>query len=223
MTEQTLSGLISAAVAAKMTPEFIAQEVDTRVGKLIVESVDRALRSYSDTGKLIEKAVEDALRVDCLDLPSYGETVKVMLKHQVESRVSELIAGRLTEDMDELLSLAPVEVKLSDIAKSMIGNRDEDNYGDVITVIVERTPYSSIWVYLDDENHYSSHEKYKCKHRLYISDGKIAGAYLGEREYRKESWVGRAYGLEQRIRAYVACGTKIILDEDEVVTSVGDY
>jgi hypothetical protein len=38
-----------------------------------------------------------------------------------------------------------------------------------------------------------------------------------------KSWIGRAHGLEQKLRAYVACGTKIVVDEDCVVTSVGDY
>ncbi|MBN8845961.1 MAG: hypothetical protein J0H88_22205 [Sphingomonadales bacterium] len=93
-----LSNLISAAVAARMTPEFIEKEVDARVDKLIVESVDRALRSYSDTGKLIEKAVEDALRVNSIDLPAYGEIVAAMLKAQIERRVAPLVAERLAAD-----------------------------------------------------------------------------------------------------------------------------
>lgn len=117
MTE--LTNLISSAVAAKMTPDFIEKEVNSRVDKLIVESVDRALRGYSDTAKLIEKAVQDALRVDHLDLPSYGAIVTQMLKTQIEARVAPLIAGRLAADMDELLGLAPKEVKLSEIADQM--------------------------------------------------------------------------------------------------------
>lgn len=219
-----LSGLISAAVAAKMTPEFIEKEVDTRVGKLIVESVDRALRSYSDTGKLIEKAVEDALRVDNLDLPAYGDVVKSMIKAQVAVRVSELVAGRLAEDVEELLSLAPKEVRLSEIAEAMRSRHEgEEKWGDVITVIVGDSDYGSTWVYLDEEEHREARDKYRCKHRLLIrEDGTIAGAYVGDNANGK-GWIGRAYGIDQKIRAYVACGTKIILDEDAVITSIGDY
>jgi hypothetical protein len=219
-----LSSLIGAAVAEKMTPEFIEKEVNVRVEKLIVESVDRALRSYSDTGKLIEKAVEDALKVDRIDLPSYGVTVAAILKTQIEAKVSDLVAGRLAADMDELLSLAPAEIKLSQIANEMRKRHESEGWGEVITVIVEHNEYRSAWVYLDEENAHPERDKYRCDYRLLIGeDGKISSATLKERDIKSATHVGRAYGLDQKIRAYYACGTRIILDEDAVATSVGDY
>lgn len=219
-----LSNLISEAVAASLTPEFVETQVNARVEKLIIESVDSALRRYSDTGKLIEQAVADALRVDKIDLPSYGVTVAAILKVQIEAKVSELVAGKLAADMDELLSLAPAEVKLSQIADAMRKTHDSDAYGEVITVIVERNDYGSVWIYLDEEEVHAEREKYRCDYRLLIGqDGKIASATLKEIGIKSPAHVGRAYGLDQKIRAYYACGTTIILDEDAVVTSVGDY
>jgi hypothetical protein len=220
-----LSNLISDAVAAKMTPEFIEKEVATRVDKLIVESVDRALRSYSDTGKLIEKAVENALRVDQIDLPSYGSTVLKILKAQIEAVVAPLVAGKLAEDMEELLSLAPKEVKLSAIADEMRKEHEGgDSYGDVITVEVKHNEYGSTWVYLDEETHHERRAEVEASHRLLIGkDGVISGGWLDKRPMKDVSHVGRSYGLSQRIRAYVACGTRIIIDEDAVCISVGDY
>jgi hypothetical protein len=218
-----LSNIISAAVAARMTPGFIEKEVNTRVDKLIVESIDRALRSYSDTGKLIEKAVEDALKVNSLDLPSYGTIVTAMLKTQVEACVAPLVAGRLATDMEELLSLAPKEVKLSEIADFMRKAHEGDAYGPVITVIAHPNDYGSTWLYLDEDEHREERDRHRCKHSILVSaDGTISSARTSDREVG-EGWIGRAYGLEQKLRAYVACGTKIILDEDAVVTSVGDY
>jgi len=217
-----LTGLISAAVAAKMTPDFIEKEVNSRVDKLIVESVDKALRTWSDTGKLIEKAIEDALRVDRIDLPSYGVTVAAMVKSIVETRTAELISGRLAEDVEELLKLAPKTVKLSEIAAYMTDGKE--GYGPVITVIVHISDYGSIWIYLDEEEVIEERNKYRCRHRLHVDkEGRIVGAYLGERELKRDTYIGRAYGLEQRIRAYVACGTIMEIDEDNVITSVGDY
>jgi hypothetical protein len=222
MTDMT--NLIGAAVAAKMTPDFIEKEVATRVDKLIVESIDKALRSYSDTGKLIEKAVEDALRVDRLDLPAYGETVKAILQAQIEARVAPLVAGQLAADMDELLGLAPKAVKLSAIADSMRQAHEGEGYGPVITVIVEETRYGSRWLFLDDEHHHEVRDKYKCKHRLMIADdGRITGGWINDKDTKASGWIGRSYGLEQKLRAYIACGTVIELDEDYVSTSVGDY
>lgn len=221
MTDFT--NLISNAVAARMTPDFIENEVNTRVEKLIVESIDRALRSYSDTGKLIEKAVEDALKVQSLDLPSYGHLVTQMLKTQIEATVAPLVAGRLAEDMTELLKLAPKEIKLSEIADGMRKDHSEEGYGEVITVIVHHNDYGSTWLYLDGENAYPDSAKYDCKYRILVSsDGLISSAYCRDEDVSK-GWIGKSYGLTQRLRAYVACGTKIIIDEDAVVTSVGDY
>jgi hypothetical protein len=220
-----LSNLISDAVAAKMTPEFIEKEVATRVDKLIVESVDRALRSYSDTGKMIEKAVEDALRVDRLDLPSYGSTVLQILKTQIEAVVAPLVAGRLSADMDELLKLAPKTIKLSEIADEMRkGHEGGDSYGEVITVEVKHSDYGSTWIYLDEETHHERRAEFEASHRLLVGkDGTISGGWLDNRPLKDTNHIGRSYGLSQRLRAYVACGTKITIDEDAVCTSVGDY
>jgi len=220
------TGLIANAVAAKMTPEFVEKEVNTRVEKLVIETIDRALRTYSDVGKMIEAAVQDALKVDRIDLPSYGHVVTQMLKAQIEARVSEVVAGRLAQDMDELLSLAPKEVKLSKIAEYMLETHDSDAWGEIITVIVEHNDHGSTWVYLDEDNVYAERDKYRCKHRLLIrEDGTLAGAYVGDNTITPESksYIGRVYGVEQRLRAYVACGTKIELDEDNVSRGKGDY
>lgn len=224
MTDLSLSNLISAAVVKTLAPEFVEKEVNTRVEKLVVESIDRALRSYSDTGKLIEKAVEDALRVNQLDLPSYGSTVTTILKAQIERVVAEIVAGRLSQDMEELLNLAPKEITLSKIADEMRERHDGTEWGDVITVHVEARNYGSTWVYLDDETHHERRAEYECPHALLIrEDGTIAAARVDKRALNDTQWVGRSHGLAQKIRAYAACGTRIVLDEDNVRTSVGDY
>ncbi|MEO7466516.1 MAG: hypothetical protein ABIV36_05855 [Sphingobium limneticum] len=223
-----LTNIISAAVAAKMTPDFIEKEVNSRVEKLIVESVDRALRSYSDTGKLIEKAVEDALRVDRLDLPTYGSVVTGMLKKQIEQRVSDLVEGRLSQDMAELLSLAPKEIKLSEIADGMRERykvRNDYAYGPIISVVVEESEtipgYYRIGLDEDDADRRTLRA---CDYEIAIDkEGKIYSATLEGRSLKDTSRLGRNWGMDQLIRGWYACGTTIIVDEDAVVTSEGDY
>lgn len=220
MTE--MSNLIADAVARKLTPEFIDQEIDTRVSKLVVEAVDKALRSWSDTGKLIETAIENSLRVDRLDLPSYGSTVTAILKAQIEARVSDLVAGRLAEDMDDLLKLAPKTVKLSEIAADMIRNRD--GYGEVITVIVEQTEYGRVRVYLDEHEVHEERDRRRAQICLSVDkEGKISSATLDDRDLNTTKVLGNRYGLAQKVRAYYAAGTVIEIDEHSVVTSIGDY
>ena len=224
--DTAFANLISAAVAAKMTPEFVEKEVNSRVDKLLIESVDNALRSYSDTGKLIREAVEKALQVNSIDLPSYGNVVTAMVKAQVEARVAEVISGKLAADVEEMLKLAPPAVKLSKMAEVMMESRiGGDAYGPVITVIVERSNLEGYaHIYLDDDNVFAERDKYKCKYHLAIGpDGKIYSAQIGGRDVNAGQHLGGRYGFDQRVRAYYAVGTVIEIDEDDVVTSVGDY
>lgn len=217
--------LINKAVAETMTPEFVKKQVATRVEKLVTEAIDDALRSYSDIGKQIKEAVAASLKVNDLNLPSYGLLVTGMIEKQVKDHAGALIDARLAEDIRELLNIAPAEIKLSQIAKEMIEcQHGGDGYGEVITVIVEHNDYGSTWLYLDEEQHHADRDKYQCRHSLLLNkEGMISRARLDKRDLKDTQHIGRDYGLPDKIRAYYAAGTKIIVDEDAVVTSVGDY
>lgn len=218
-----LTNLISSAVAAKLTPDFIEKEINNKIEKLIVDSIDSAMRSYSETGALIKKAVSDALRVDSLDLPAYGATVCKILKTQIEARVSDLVSGQLAKDMDELLKLAPKEVKLSEIAEEMLEYNREFGEGG-ITVIVERDDYGYSTIYLDERTSdkyglQGPGRKHDCRYSLSVDKyGKIYTARIDKKDVRDVERIGRSYGIGQKISAYVACGTTMIIDEDDVVT-----
>src|SRR5690606_17259311 len=173
----------------------------------------------------IKEAVEASLKVNDLNLPSYGLLVTGMIEKQVKDHASALIDARLAEDIRDLLNIAPAEMKLSAIAKEMIdGQHGGDGYGEVITVIVEHNEYGSTWLYLDEEQHHSDRDKHQCRHSLFLSkDGTISAARIDKRDLKDTEHIGRSWGLGDIIRAYYAAGTRIILDEDAVVTSVGDY
>lgn len=216
--------LINKAVAETMTPDFVKTQVAARVEKLVIEAVDAALRSYSDIGKQIKEAVAASLKVNDLNLPSYGLLVTGMIEQQVKDHAGALIDARLAEDIRELLNIAPAEIKLSKIAKDMIEGRHDDGYGEVITVMVHHNEYGSTWLYLDEEEHRTDRDKYQCRHSLLLNkDGTISSATIDKRDLKNTQHIGRCWSLGNKIRAYYAAGTKIILDEDAVVTSVGDY
>lgn len=216
--------IINKAVAEVMTPEFVKDKVASRVEKLVTEAVDDALRSYSDIGKKIKAAVEASLQVHELNLPSFTVMLTGMIEKQVKENAGALINARLAEDIRDLLNIAPAEIKLSEIAKSMIEGRHDDGYGEVITVMVEHNEYGSTWLYLDEEEHRTAHDKYRCRHQILLSkDGTISSATIDKRDLKDVHHIGRSWALGDQIRAYYAAGTKIILDEDAVVTSVGDY
>ena len=220
-----LTELISKSVARQLTPEFINNEIDTRIGKLIVELIGKSLNNWSDNGKLIEQAINDALRVDRLDLPSYGHVVTGILKRQIETRTAEIVAGKLSEDMEELLHLAPKEIKLSEIADGMRERYKEYHdhaYGEIISVVVEESDYGYHYIGFDERE--AGVARRKCAFEIAIDkEGKIYSATLEGRDIKNTATLGRRWGLDQLIRAWYACGTRIILDEDAVVTSEGDY
>lgn len=237
MLDQTpnLADVISEAVTAKMTPDFVEEQINSRVDKLVRDAIDQALRTYSDNGKLIQSAVEDALKVDKLDLPSYGQTVTTMLKSKIEELVSPLVAGALERDMTDLLNLAPKTIKLSKIVEEMrqTYEDDGDRFGeDVVTCIIDETEYGSRWIYLDADEHYDFSEKYSAKARFLLSnEGTIFSGTLGSTDIErtrtlgsqgKRKEFGRHYGLEQKLLSYHACGTVIEVDEDAVSTYI-DY
>ena len=220
-----LAAIISASIAAKMTPDFIREKIDARAEKLIDDAITDAMRSYGNIGKLVAKSVEDSLKVDRLDLPSYGHIVTSMLQAQIEALVHPLVAGQLAEDMEGLLKLAPKAIKLSDIVKTLVDDKDE--YGDVCTCVIERTDYGSVLIGLDETvvsetSSYLSQSKtiYKCEVQIHLSDkGTILSATFNGADMKTMRQVGHGrYGLEQRIRAYHACGTIIEVDEDNVST-----
>ncbi|SFV31455.1 hypothetical protein SAMN05216456_1346 [Devosia crocina] len=219
-----LGDAISKAVAAKLDAAFVEKEVEARVARLVTDAVDSALRSYSKTGKLIQEKVEEALEVPGLDLPSYGQVVATMLKAQIEARVAELVAGRLAEDVDALLKLAPKTIKLSKIAEEMLKEHDNEAWGDLITVIVERSDYGGTWISLDEQTHYEDRQKYETRHRLLVSsNGTISALTVDKRDIKNTQHYGPIYGLAQRLRAYYAAQTIIEIDEDNVVIGRGDY
>ncbi len=149
-----LSALVQDAVRQTMTPERVKEAVEKHVDDLIKSSLKDSLSYYSPNGKLIKAAVEESLKVNRLDLPSYGSTVAYMLKTMIEAQVSELIAGRLKTDMAELLSLAPKTIKLSKIVEGML---EDDPEKHEVYCHVERTQYGSTWVYLDKDYVASRH------------------------------------------------------------------
>ncbi|MBX4159222.1 hypothetical protein K4A07_19050, partial [Lactiplantibacillus plantarum] len=103
----------------------------------------------------------------------------------VKDHAGALIDARLAEDIRELLNIAPAEIKLSEIAKGMIEGRHDDGYGEVITVIVERSDYGSTWLYLDEEEHRPDRDKYQCQHSLLLNkDGTISSARIDKRDLK---------------------------------------
>lgn len=209
-----LNQLVVNAVTATCTPDYLKDKVQKHVDDLVKDALREALSSYGPTGKLIKEAVAKALQFNDLDLPDYSLMVAQMVRASVEQHTSTLIAEKMAEDVADMLSLAPKTIKLSEIVAGMF----EDNH-ELDEVHCELDPpseYGSRWLSLSPERVSSSHS---ADVRVLINkDGKIAAGWLAQKDLKTTKSFGNFYGLEQKIRAYYACGTVIELDEDNVTT-----
>lgn len=219
MTDSKFADLISNAVAERMQPEFVEKAIVERVDKLIDSAINDAFRSYSDTAKLIETAVQDSLKINRLEIHSFGEVVSKVLERQIHDICSETLAGKLSGRMTELLNMAPKKIKLSKIVEDMIEHGYNEDYGEVVTCIVEHDTPRDDWatVYLDEN---PNTEKDRCDVNMRIYKGEIHSAVLGwqNRHLKDLRFVGKDYGIESVIQMYFAAGTIIELDDDEVST-----
>ena len=250
-TNTDIAHLATEALAAATAPEKVREIVEREIGKTVEDAIKASVRSYSPFGRELEKKLEEALGINSLNLPSYGQMMTDLVQRLVQKHVADLVGARLEQDLTDILRIAPKTIRLSQIADAM--REDHEMVGDVITCHVEndhRHEHDDFWgpcwtVYLDDRNHHRDPKQASV--RLQISHGVRDKSGPPKHELRTgtigsihcdgrsvttgagQGWHGtfrrpdKVYGLAERLLAYYAAGTIIEIDDDNIVTSVGDY
>lgn len=231
----TLDTLVHEAVINTVTPDYIQGKVQQQVDRLVDEAIRDSLRSYSDTGKAIKEAVAESLRLKTsLDLPDFASVVTDILERQVKARVAEVVQAKLTQDMEDLLSLAPKRVKLSELVAELLGD-DEERYSVFCKV---KWDVRFVDVYLDEDKQNRDRDT-NIQFTIHLPkraddyengetpEGPISFGTVKGRDLKKTTSFGfskeqvefgRLYQLEQKVLAMYACGTIIEIDEDDVIT-----
>lgn len=223
---QNLTDFILAEVHRQTGEEAIRSLVEQKIGSTIKAAVESSFRSFGDVGKQIEKAVTNALQiVDPLDVPSYGNMVMAVLRAKMDEVLAPLVNERLAAEMTEILKLAPREVKLSELVETMIAECDrQDRWGSSVTCIVDESGSSLTpgyrWLYLDQEREKAKHS---CEAQLGIDpDGKIYHLVIDRKDAKTTVVLGVYEAWKKQLFAAYCCGSKLIVDEDRVVTGIGD-
>lgn len=226
MTEPTnLAEFILAEVHRQTSEDELRKIVEQKIGACVKEAVDRSMRSFGNVGQQIEKAVGKALEIgDQVDVPSYGNMVMAVLRAKMDEVLTPLVNGRLAAEMNDILKLAPKEVKLSDIVKLLVDDVDaQDRYGSSITCIVEdsQTVIGYQHIYLDPE---MEKRKYECAVQLGVDPaGKIYSLTIERKDARTTVVLGEYDPYKKALFAAYCCGSKFIVDEEFISTGIGDH
>jgi hypothetical protein len=194
--------------------------IEEKVGETVKGVIDSALRSYSDFGKALSKAVEESLSIDKdrLALPGYNEIVLQIVKNKLEHGIQQIGKERLEKDMENLLSGGiPKEVPVSKLVDEFKAWVREESYrndhDDRITYIAEKSEYGGGWIYLDAKQ---DRKKYDCRFRLaYSSEGEIYSTTISGKDADKNLFLGGLSGFERTLFRCYAAKTRIVLDTDE--------
>ncbi|WP_040586055.1 hypothetical protein [Allomesorhizobium alhagi] len=220
-----IAEFIVAEVHRQTAEAALRAKVEAKIGECVSSAVDSAFRSYGDVGKQIEKAVAASLNIgDRIDVPAYGNMVMAVLRAKMDEVLGELVNNRLAAEMNDILSIAPKEVKLSAVVEAMIDDIDKhDRYGTYATCILEESEHvSGYWtIYLDPS---SDVKKYDCALRISVTgEGAIYSLVCDRKDAKTTVVMGGMDTYQKMVFAAYCCGSKFIIDDPEPSTGIGDF
>lgn len=214
---QDLQNAVSAKFAEIAASGAIEAMIEKQLTETISSIIKDSLRSYSDFGKGIEQAVKKAVNVDLarLELPGYNDLILKLIQRQVSAQMENAMATQIEEQMRDLLSSPPTEIKLSDLLKEFIEHEASDcvcDTPDRISLHVEKRSDGYTHIYFDKDENKS---EYSCAFALHVTpDGKVYSLKIDEENPKKKLFAGPFYNVERRIFQLYAAGTRLIVDGD---------
>ncbi|MBX4920952.1 hypothetical protein HJA76_14755 [Rhizobium bangladeshense] len=229
MTESIASPLqdfILAEVTRKSSEENVRAMIEKKIDEAVKGAIDDAFRSYGSVYKQIQTAVGEALSIgDKIDVPAYGVMVMNLLREKLDSSVSEILRGKIAAEMDDLLRIAPKEIKFSEIINSMVEHAKEyegKGWGK-IAVFVEESDYSERCYHVGIDPDGDQRKRYDCDTQFYVdAQGKISSLTVNRRDVSKVIGIAPYWAYQKMIFSAYACGSKLIMDELEPSLEYGE-
>jgi hypothetical protein len=219
LNHSALEAAIKTLVAEKLSSAAMMEQISAALDKAVASAINDALRPYSATGKVISQAIEQSLQVDAdLGIPAYNETVKRIVRAKVDEHVNSSGRDMLQAELDEMFDTAPAELKLSELIKKF---KETDLYKDdwengEISLHVEQSSGGYRFIYWDEA---CDTPKHRCTYNLHIDkEGKVFSGKLGYGTDVKKAtplFFGAKHGFSKYLLNLWACGTRLIVDEDD--------
>lgn len=247
MSEQTLQSMLMDGVTRFTESAKPAEIIDKHVESMFTDIIKDNFRSYSDMGKLVSRAIKDALPSnvkDLFELTRYNDLIATAMKAQWESSgVTGEMLRRSQAAIDEALKddIVPAFVNLSDLMESFIEEHkesaqennwsapyltireDENSYGSTkhLHVCFSKDP--------EESGRVSRRSRFDMDNRISISiDGTNEGGQEFGHVYSAQlegKPIGRNFMIYKRWEKLTAAlyfgGAQLVIDIDEYDVSYG--
>lgn len=223
-----LNKIVNEAMVSIQQEGIVEKIVKDRLQDTLKKVVDDMFGSYGDFRKQLESEVKNKLNInlDKLDLGGYNLMVLNEVKSSLDRAMQIQGIEKIKEHLDELLTGAKSEYKLSEIIEKFKeeANEDHEYDGEDISFHCEQSRHSRgggiAFIYFDKEER---KEKYRCDYGLTVDlgDGSVMSVKVDGRDVDNKAIMRGFHGFERTMFQIFASGAKVIVDEDEVDTAYG--
>lgn len=220
MTETAPANLqdyILAEVTRKTSEEHIRTLIDKKIDEAIKGAVDDEFRYGGNLKKQMTAVVSEALSIgDRIDVPAYGVMVMALLREKLDENISEMLNAKLATDMQELLQIAPKELKFSSVIEKMTEHAKEmgDRPWGKIAVFVEESDWNKECYHVGIDPDGDTLKRYNCETQFFVDpEGKISSLTTNRRDVAKVVGIAPYWGYQKMIFSAYACGSKLIMDK----------
>lgn len=228
-----LTTYISDAVLRHTSEDAIREQVDKNIGAIVKRSIDDAFRSYGDVGKQIDALVGKALALPGdLDVPAYGHMVLAVVHAKIDEKLNDLLKNQISAQLEEMLSIAPPVLKLSEVVEAMREHRkSEAEYDHTYSFVVEveETEYSHQWIKLHcDKPPKSSSYSYSTDRHFhevrFLADKKgeseIGALSIDKQDVKGIYRLGHMPKWKRMLFAAYCCKTPFVIDATDFDTEI---
>ncbi|MBD8689346.1 MULTISPECIES: hypothetical protein [unclassified Rhizobium] len=148
-----------------------------------------------------------------------------LIREQLDANIAEMLNAKLATEMQELLQIAPKELKFSAVIEKMTEHAKEmgDRPWGRIAAFIEESEYSTGHYHVGIDPDGDTLKRYNCETQFYVdSSGKISSLHVDRRDVAKGIGIASYWGYQKMIFSAYACGSKLIMDELDPSLEYGD-
>jgi hypothetical protein len=201
-----------------LTNGTVNKIIEKSLTGMVENACDSAFSQYGDISKSIEKSIKENIKIDLkeVDFATYNHNMAVIVKDTIESALNRFGIEKINKSMQEMLTGdIPLEMKLSELIKKFKEDVFEPDDDEISLHLDTSDSTGYVWVHFDSS---SGKDKYRCKYKLLINkENKIAIAEIGGMDRSKSLNLGGLFGFDALLFRLYSAGSKITLDEDDVI------